>query len=777
MNRIIKNLCTVLYFYFVSSLSSLIAQTPDFSLNTDGTCNFLSFSSCSIDTVHFNKKSFTGPSLALNGENVMLEKKKTNNSFQGNSNGVAYTLSYTTKNESFCIRVSCKNKNDFDMKNIQLSLCLGINTAMKTYPEWRSVYFPTLMKCEKSHFWGYLMNPNGSILTIASPDPIASYRLQYNNSLKNFSSGHLIHSVNLDLLNPNPLPEEHPSNCSVLKKGEVRNWQIYLTPAKTLSDVPSIIHQKTKAPFIESPLYTIKDGDDFILKITSQKKAKVTLYSPNQDKKIIIPVKKKVGNQYIYQHTPKQGEGVYKVIVSSEKKISHGWMSVRHSWNEYIKAARQAAFDYPQKASSHTESWYGFFSAYSAKQHFPSADIDEKIERLFDEIYPLMYDTETYLPSSWHDRIQNHALMASLFVARYKASKNTADLHAASTLADYLLTKQDATGAYKNREVHYTSVIYIAKAIMEVMEQEKNLAKDSEIWGLNYQRHYVSVKKSMDELVLNLDNIQTEGENTFEDGMIACSYTQLAMFALLQPEGSTERAKYLTAAQHFAEGHRCLSQLLIPDSRVNGASIRFWESQYDILTYPNFVNSPHGWSAWRIYGLKYLYQLTGEEHYLTGMMNALGSCAQLLNPKTGILNWAFVSDPYVDVKYFVENENQKGKGKHIEKVIGREYLPMISDWYRAPKNTWVTGYWDYDGGCCDNDVHEIFKCIDELALTSAYFHVRKDGTYLMWNCTVNKIGNKIIIKPTEDQIKTLHTNSEENINTTLKISKVSCLQN
>ena len=76
--------------------------------------------------------------------------------------------------------------------------------------------------------------------------------------------------------------------------------------------------------------------------------------------------------------------------------------------------------------------------------------------------------------------------------------------------------------------------------------------------------------------------------------------------------------------------HRCLSQLVVPDSRMNGASLRYWEAQYDILSFPDMMNSPHGWSAWRIYGLRNLYLLTGEYSYLQQMVNAIGTCIQTL---------------------------------------------------------------------------------------------------------------------------------------------------
>ena len=79
--------------------------------------------------------------------------------------------------------------------------------------------------------------------------------------------------------------------------------------------------------------------------------------------------------------------------------------------------------------------------------------------------------------------------------------------------------------------------------------------------------------------------------------------------------------------------HRCLEQLLIPDSRMNGATLRFWEAQYDVLMGKsrNMMDSPHGWSAWLIPALWYQYLLTGEEEWLRKTMNIMGSCAQVID--------------------------------------------------------------------------------------------------------------------------------------------------
>jgi hypothetical protein len=733
--------------------------TPTYQLTEQGGLKYLHFENAGCDTVSFRADTYSGPSLFLNEKTLGLTVQKEG-TFSGTTDELDYGLEYATEGGQFIIRASCRNRTSKDLTNLQFSLQLGINTAMKSYPEWRSVYFPTLMRCEQTHFWGYLMNPNGGIITVTSPDPVASYRLLYNNSQKIFSSGHLIQTVSLDLLNPSPLPAGHPLQADRLKKGETKTWTIYLGCAKELSEVIPAVSLLTKSSVITAETYTVADGEKVNLKVYGSHKPDITVTAPDGKKQSLSLSNLKSG---VFQTTfqPAAGKGVYTLHAKNKNgKISEACVSVRYAWSDYIKGARRASLKYPQKASSHTESWYGFFPAYIAGEYFPEKETDAKVDDLFHEVFPLMYDTITSMPTSWQSRIQNHALAASLFAQRYKTKGDIADLRSAAGLSDFLITVQSNDGAYRNEKTHYTSVIYIAKAIMEVMAEEKKLAAGSDEWKENYKRHYYSVKKAIDELTANLDNIQTEGEQTYEDGMIACSYSQIALFALLQPEGSAEREKYIRAAEFMYRGHRCLSQHLIPDSRIHGASIRFWESQYDILTYPNFINSPHGWSAWRIYGLKYLYEATGKEEYLMDMMSALGSCAQLLNPATDNLNWAFVCDPYVKVKMYVEDELHQGKGIFKDTIVGKQYLPMISDWYRAPKDTWVSGYWGYDGGNCDNDVHEIFKCMGEVALTSAYFHLRPDNTCITWNCSVEKQADKWKVIPSESCVNKLYTNTD-----------------
>jgi hypothetical protein len=381
------------------------------------------------------------------------------------------------------------------------------------------------------------------------------------------------------------------------------------------------------------------------------------------------------------------------------------------------------------------------------------------------KVLDLQWDLKNSVPDNiphYYRYMSNTAQMAGLLSYRYFKDRDTRWLNWSSGLADYVLSCQTPEGYYKpdpTDDVIYTSVFYPAKSIMEVMAAEKLAASEDKKWQVSYDKHYNSVKKAMDHLVSAGDNIETEGQLTYEDGMISCSATQLGLFALIQND-SESRDKYAQAARQFLKGHSCLEQLLIPDSRMNGATLRFWESQYDILLRGsmNMMNSPHGWSAWLIPALWYQYLLTGEEMWLTKTFNALGSCIQVINSDSGELRWAFIPDPYVEVTTLVEDTLTPGRGKRVPKIIGEQYMPKISS-FHYPEREPVSGNSDTVGWTCDNDVHEIFTAMEEVALTSCYLIERASGELITYNCSaVKQADGSIIVQPNEAIISRLHVN-------------------
>jgi len=463
-------------------------------------------------------------------------------------------------------------------------------------------------------------------------------------------------------------------------------------------------------------------------------------------------------NSYELNFLPKGGIGLYTVKARNKSgRITEASIYVRHPWSWYLKQARKEAIRCPQKAAGCCENWLGHFSVMLAKRYFPDATLDAEAEKNFHTILPVLHDLENGYQIGNPERIQNSYYMFSLLTDSYRATGNIKDLELASKVADWLIMHQAADGAYRNGNIHYTCVAYGVKSMLELAAAEKELAENNKIWEERYNKHYKSAKAAINELERSLDNIQTEGQMTYEDGMIGCSATQLAMWALWA-KNARERAKFLKAATYMFNGHRCLDQMIVPDCRYHEGSLRFWEAQYDVLIPSNMMNSPHGWTAWRIPGYYYMYQLTGEEEWLRRTMNSLGSCVQLIDGKNGRLRHSFAQDPYIETSVYKKNPKTVHGGVYVPEVMGEQYIEMISDFHK-PKdfNKLLHGY-SADGSSCDNDVHEIFKALEEVALCSAYVIEREDGTLSTYNCKAKKVEGTINIIPAEEVVSRIHLN-------------------
>ena len=518
----------------------------------------------------------------LNGEKIFLssinEDDKGNIIYTGNykkdNKDLTFTMKYcVNEQEQLVVSASIKNNKGEEIAIDQASIQIGFNTYLEKYPDYNDQLFPTLLRCEKTHAWGYFSTPSGRIMSIATDNPVASYTFDYQ------SGAHRIYSASLDVLQSGKLPERHPQNYDKLSANEEKTWNIYLKPIDELNavkEVKGVIANNTDLPMFDADRYTLAQGEESIITLLSQlpiKENKLLIEDPNGNtSKLTIT---KDANE-VYKTTFKTDnkiEGVYKITAENEAGYkSEMSLSIRKDWSWYIQKARQAAVEAPQKGTSHGESYYGMYSAYIAKKYFPDAKWDEQIDEKFEEIYPLMYDVNTGLPTSWQNRIQNHSTTLGIFVDQYQSSGNIESLKKAEDLADYLMTKQKADGGYYNGNTDYTSVIYPAKSIMELVHVEKQLMEDETLseadrnyYRERYDLHMTSLTKAMDKLVRVDGNFDTEGQATFEDGANSCSITQLSEFALMFPQGSPQRQKYTDAAVKYIARHTSHQQTIIPD--------------------------------------------------------------------------------------------------------------------------------------------------------------------------------------------------------------------
>lgn len=712
------------------------------------------------DTIPFFRGKKQGPAfyVCMPGEEKVAEwMQETPYSFRARIGDVEGVLTYREYNDWPSVEVTLTNKGRVPFQPEKAGLKLGIDTYMDKYPDWFRKYFPTFLRCEKTHFYGYLQTPEEHILAVVCQQPIASWSVDYNLGYMDpapyWFMGHRIESLNLDFLNALPLPDRHPQHLYRLKKGESRTWIVSFVRIGQLEQLESGLYKASGLPMVEAEKTAWLPGEEAVCDIwAARPEVEVTDEQGTIVASKILPLTE--GHYRLKCVLP--AVGLYRMVVRDGDKQAEAVWTVTPTWRWTMEKARENAWKYHQKASSHIESWYGFYSAFIAARYFPSAQWDEILAARFEYLFRLLHDTVKMEPAYYASRIQNTAGTIGLLVDKYEAGGKRKDLERASRLGDWLMrTSQREDGAYYNHGIKYTSVIYVAKSMLELALAEREAARTDTCWQKPAERHYHSARRAVDELVKSQGNFETEGEMTFEDGMISCSALQIGMFALLQDDPAL-REHYREAMLTILNSHSCLTQLKVPDGRRRQGTMRYWEAQYDVQMLPNMFNSPHGWSAWRAYATYYAYLLTGEEKWLLQTFNAMGAFANLIDYRTGDLRWAFVVDPHVKVEQACSADprytfdslsfgNPHPKLYDTRRfVIGEQYVNMVSDWQTV--NTQ------------DNDVHEVFKCMGECVLTNAFLVERTDGSIGAYNCRVKRKGRRLMVSVNEKQISHLHCN-------------------
>ena len=96
-------------------------------------------------------------------------------SYRSTIDQVECRLTYQSWKGQPALKVTLENKGNVPFQPTKAGLKLGIDTYMDKYPDWFGKYFPTLMRNEKTHFYGYLQTPAGHALGIVSPQPCLLY--------------------------------------------------------------------------------------------------------------------------------------------------------------------------------------------------------------------------------------------------------------------------------------------------------------------------------------------------------------------------------------------------------------------------------------------------------------------------------------------------------------------------------------------------------------------------------------------------------------------------
>ncbi|MCC8016405.1 MAG: hypothetical protein LIO43_03305 [Clostridiales bacterium] len=144
------------------------------------------------------------------------------------------------------------------------------------------------------------------------------------------------------------------------------------------------------------------------------------------------------------------------------------------------------------------------------------------------------------------ERLQNISCLISLLAEFYKLTSNIKYLNSADILSNQLISLQKSDGAFYSHSTHYTCVIYPAKSLLDLALCEKSAGLE-----IRFLKHYKSAERAVLNLNSLLDNIQTEGDMTFEDGMISCEALQLAYFALNTENYSLKKRAYTICRIYF----------------------------------------------------------------------------------------------------------------------------------------------------------------------------------------------------------------------------------
>ena len=404
-------------------------------------------------------------------------------------------------------------------------------------------------------YWCYAEKKGYSGTAVFSRvEPISvTYNLGYPEPEPYWFWGHRIEAVNIDLMNALPLPERHPQDLWTLAPGESRQWRLYgvaFDGDGIGSDNVGETFEETMSRVAGIPMIRIAR----------------TSYSPGE-----TAVWESVIDGKTEMHkTVLGGPGLYPMEVTSEGRTATAMLGVHPSWEWSLRKARENVLTSRQKATSHVESWYGFHSGFLAARYFPDDSLDQAVNARFGHLMNLLYGPDMSEPKYYAWRIQNTASTIGMFTDRFEAFGNVEDLETAERLADWMIRfSQAENGAYMNGRTVYTSVIYVAKSVLELAMAEKSYAQslsgaaegpyrycpeddsgdrincpeDSLVrkhcpedilrWKKSAYRHFGSAKKAIDQLVRAQGDFHTEGEITFEDGMVSCSALQMGQIAVL----------------------------------------------------------------------------------------------------------------------------------------------------------------------------------------------------------------------------------------------------
>jgi len=540
-----------------------------------------------------------------------------------------------------------------------------------------------------------LLSPDGKALLLASPQALDSYQLEYESG----GGGHRIRTLSWDCINAvDPRPDNYHTSTPQFQAGESREWLFYVAPLEAegppgergaaaadrcLDDAIgcAVVGLLGKPCAIwggwpartRRELLVYADASQEVDGLAENANLRVwpagsapespggaaeaplamprRVSAPGSGAEVVLR-RYWVEPKVLPQQRPQELFGLTLFYRSAGITRSTAAASVCfpwRSWSWYLGVCTAFIRKFvPPKCGISCEQYMGAM-ALAAEQRFgaPSRSQQQYLEDFVEhELMQVAFDRKTGAPFFYPSRIQNISCAMDICrltylaaLAQPSASGGPAErwLGYAWALAGALLESQAPGGGLFNGNVLYTCVYYPAKSLMDLADCLRAHGRASDADWLQGR-----IRLCLADLLKRGDNLDTEGEATYEDGAIACCALQLAQWFR-----ATGDEAYLRAAQKIAAGHRCL-EFRSANARTNGATVRFWEACYG-MGYGLCLNTPHGWSAWTGHMHYQLYLATADLFHLFRFMdNLMAILAGLVSPDdNGIVYYTYTPDPTI----------------------------------------------------------------------------------------------------------------------------------
>ncbi|MCY2927765.1 MAG: hypothetical protein NT031_20465, partial [Planctomycetota bacterium] len=640
-------------------------------------------------------------------------------------------LAYVVHADALEIRLGLANRSPEPRSCRWLRLVTGVDTYMERYPDWNHKLFPTTLRCEDGHLWGLLGSPDDRWLALAGPDAWDSFKIFYN-----AHGHHRIHTCGLDLVNDrDPRPWYYRPARPVLAGGERRSWRLFFVPLSREDDLAPTVARWAQAPFAEWVDPIGQAGEPLTFDVTAPEAGALEVTGAAE---LAIAREARADGLLRRRYTARiealrTGQAV-DIGCSAAGRACKVTAMPRRPWEWYVHCASEfARLLRPPVATHVCEAAMPAFSLLAAERLAPSPARRQFLRAfLEDDLFRVAFSPEG-LPLLRPDRIQNSSFAMDQAREFHALTGEKAWLARAEYLADWLLTRQGPDGGlYTHHGTHYTGVTYPAKSLMDMLLTERALAAKSRTAPAK-KAHAARAKKLADavarcmaDLLRRGDNIETEGEMTFEDGMIACSAFQLAHWATLSGQ-----RRFADAAEALMRSHRCL-EWRGPDCRTNGGTLRFWET-YWAIGWGNCLNTPHGWSAWAGWAWHALYLATGNALYFRRFRHGLTACLSLIDANSGEVYFCFTPDPTI----------YPDGGRGNARAGGGWLMPVRP------------GLHPEGGG----ETHEVIRLLSGTALENAYVYF-DEGSWQGLNVNLAPGGKGVTaLTVTDPRIRRLYVNT------------------